>query len=317
MVIASAPGKVILFGEHAVVYPGHIGIAATIDKRAVVRAERSESGRCSISSELGYCEFGQDYFRDVQSHSGHSPDWSTPHKTILAEIFKEYGYVPLKIEIKSDIRPRSHLGSGSAVYAALSHAVLAELNVAPDLHKVSELTYTGDMIAHGGKPSGIDSNTVTYGGLLKFTKAAEYGRCSFEFIKLSYALELLICDSNEYSETRKMVNLVENNLRENSGLRAELDDTYILAMGGLEALRARNLRAAGWAMLANQKILAKLGVSTSKTNNIVQIATDAGAYGAKLTGAGGGGCVIILAEDYSGIEKALVAAGYISTFRVK
>ena len=163
----------------------------------------------------------------------------------------------------------------------------------------------------------IAGSAVTYGGLLKFTKSVGHGHDSFEFIKLSYALELLICDSNEYSETRKMVNLVENNLRENSGLRAELDDTYILAMGGLEALRARNLRAAGWAMLANQKILAKLGVSTSKTNNIVQIATDAGAYGAKLTGAGGGGCVIILAEDYSGIEKALVAAGYISTFRVK
>ena len=314
MAVASAPGKVILFGEHAVVYPGHIGIAAAIGKRAVVRAEKSKNGKCSISSELGYCEFGQDCFETAQLDS----DWSTPHKKILAEIFEQHRYMPLKIEINSDVRPRSHLGSGSSVYAALSYAVLAELvGAAPDLQKVSELAYAGDVIAHGGKPSGIDSSAVTYGGLLKFTKSVGHGHDSFEFIKLNYDLELLICDSGEYSKTRKMIGLVESNLKENPGLHAELDDTYDLAIGGLEALRARNFGAAGRAMFANQKILAKLGVSTSKIDDIVQTAMGAGAYGAKLTGAGGGGCVVILADDYSGVEKALAAAGYNSFFKAK
>ena len=62
--------------------------------------------------------------------------------------------------------------------------------------------------------------------------------------------------------------------------------------------------------------MAELGASTYKINQIVQMAKDSGAYGAKLTGAGGGGCVIILAEDYKNIENKLTAAGY-KHFRAK
>lgn len=116
----------------------------------------------------------------------------------MANIFQNYGFKNLKIEIESKI-PKN-LGSSSATFAALSLAVLKILGKNPSKKEVSNFALQGDIISHGGIPSGIDNSTVTFGGYIKYRKSK-----GIQLLKLDFKCPLIIVDSKKPENTSDTV----------------------------------------------------------------------------------------------------------------
>ncbi len=307
MIIASAPGKVILFGEHSIVYPGHVGVAAAIrtQNSTTATAYQNRHGSEFILQTYGekniLCE---DDFKEIYSHKSdldllarrYSDDKNTPLKFVLAKLFAQKGYEPMNLEIKSDFRSGLHLGSGTSVFAAVAATVLAYMSETKRLKRklISDLAYSGDVIAHGGMPSGIDNTAITYGGFISYEKTEHSKRFSHPKIK---KMPALVWDSGEESKTSNMVELVKKKRKANrSKIENYFDEINQIALAGTRYLEYGNIEEAGECMRENHKILKKIGVSTPTLDAMVEFLVRMGVYGAKLTGAGGGGCVVAIGE---------------------
>ncbi len=314
MVISSAPGKVILFGEHAVVYD-KLGIVCSIDRRCRVKASLLSEERIDIDShglgfkdsldEKGLFQKAEEIraweksgdFQKIKENLAQNN--LAPSFFVIAEIFKKYRtFHGIHIEIDSDI-PNS-LGSSSAVFSAISAAVLKLLGKSLSEREISEFAYRGDIIAHGGTPSGIDNSAVTWGGYLTYRKSGGIRR-----MKIDFSLPLLIVDSGQKAMTSETVSYVRE-LREKNPSQVSriMEDLDLISRKALSALSTNNLRKVGGLMTEYYQELSKLHISTPELDRIISLARENGALGAKPTGGWGGGCCIILAEDDKR-EKAL------------
>lgn len=303
IVEATAPGKMILFGEHSVVY-GAPAIVLAIDRRAKVHSRKRKDNKIFINADdLGF----SGYFENDVYHAVRGQAWRGRNLTALNIASKK---TMEKLDIKSglDLKVRSMipiaagLGSSAAVCVATVAAVdkLFEGNLKKD--QISKLAFEGEKIIHGS-PSGVDNNISTFGGVLRFQK-----KDGIQRFKLKEPIQFIIGHSRRKRSTRKMVENVAH-LREKN---IEIVDKIIQNMGlvadqGLEALIKHDIHRLGNLMNINQGLLASLGVSTMKLETLIHTARKNGAIGAKLTGAGGGGCIIALAEEKNipKIEKAI------------
>ncbi len=224
MIITSSPGKVILFGEHAVVYD-KLGIACTIDKRCYVKVSFSNKENISVRSiDLDLSNSFQekqllDLFETINKlktnkefqkiREIYQENRLVPVFFILGDIAKKYGFRGLEIEIKSDI-PKN-LGSSSAVFSAVAFGVLSLLKEDVSKKEISDFAFLGDILAHGGTPSGIDNTIVTYGGYLKYKKSQ-----GVIPLNINFEIPLLIVDSGEEAQTGEMVSFVREEKKKNS-----------------------------------------------------------------------------------------------------
>jgi mevalonate kinase len=307
-VTASAPAKIILFGEHFVVY-GEPAIVLAIDKRAYAKVEKRKDKRLNLRSLnlnlSGYYENGS--FKVEHGDAKEARLKFEPIKQAVEKVLEKCGEkVGLDIEINSTVPVAAGLGSSAAVVAAVTTAVSALLNVGMSKEEVFRITYEAEKIVHG-TPSGIDPAISTFGGTLLFQMDT-----GFKPINVKTDIPLVIGDTCVQRSTRTQVEKV----RELKEKYPQIIEPIMLSaretvLRALDALNEGDLETVGELMNINHALLCSVGVSDESLEWLINAARKAGALGAKLTGAGGGGCMIALSknERLEQIMEAIQRAG--------
>lgn len=286
---ASAPGKVILFGEHFVVY-GVKAILCAINKRITVTAEEIDERKISIKSNIGELELEPN--KPIgEINSPLKPFYYLANKKIQD---KNCG---IKIEVESDIPLGVGLGSSSACCVAGAAAIskLFENNTREEILKLAieaEKTIFQNT-------SGADCTVCTFGGLMEYDK-----KNGFSKIESEPNFHLVIANSNVEHSTESVVAGVkkfkENNEEEFSKL---CQDESHLIENVLELLKKNNIKELGQKAIQNQEYLERIGISNDKLRDMIQTGQKS-SFGAKITGAGGGGCIFALTDE-SNLENTL------------
>lgn len=287
---SSAPAKVILFGEHFIVYGGK-AILCSINKRITVESELTKKDKIEIRSDLGTLKVPR--YEDIrQVDSVFRPVVHIAQK-ILDQFGSDSG---LKIVIKSDIPAGVGLGSSSACCVAAAGSISGLFAKLPkdDILKLAidaEKTIFENM-------SGADSNICVYGGIM------EYSKDGTRRLDLKPTFKLVIANSKVTHSTTEVVARVKKfKEKEPEVFSALCENEASLIEEALVALKENDLGELGQKMLVNQAHLEKIGVSNKILNSIVDSVKGV-SYGAKITGAGDGGCVIVLVND-SNLNKTL------------
>lgn len=194
------------------------------------------------------------------------------------------------------------LGSSAAICVATVGAVQHLFEAGLSKEAISNLAFEGETIIHG-KPSGVDNNVSTFGGVMSYERGS-----GFRNHKVEGTMPFIIGDTMRKRSTRMMVeNVAALRERNPEAVDRVIDSMCDVSARGLEALLKKDLYRVGDLMNINHGLLSALGVSTMKLESLIHTARKNGALGAKLTGAGGGGCMIAVAEDkdLSNVEKAI------------
>ncbi len=300
---ASAPGKIILFGEHAVVY-GRPAIAAPVSQvRATAVVENSPaSGIRLIAPDLG-----QEMML-TEAPPGH------PIAAVIRqfELAANLPVLPdLVITVTSDIPIASGLGSGAAITAAVIRALCRHLGLDEYLTPawVSAQTYEVEKIHHG-TPSGIDNTVVSYEMPVYFTRRKPQNR--IETFSVAAPLHFLVADTAVSSSTKEVVGDVRRQWQEDrAAFDAIFDGCGRIARAARQAIEQGDLETVGRLMNENHQLLQEMTVSCPELDRLATAALSAGALGAKLSGAGRGGNMIALAtaETAASVSEALLNAG--------
>ena len=274
---AFAPGKLILMGEHAVVY-GHPALAIAVDRGMTVT------------------------LRDRPGPTGIDQAWVSDSRldAALGTVLPAEG---VGVTVHSDLPIGRGMGSSAALAVALARASISREGKVETREEVNVRAFAVERIFHGN-PSGIDHTVSMLGGAVQYRR--EDSGPVFDCIDLP-PLPIVVIDSGAAGNTAELVGGVAS--------RRPNVDAYLTQMGTLltdtlPALRGGDLDAIGQAWHENHWLLKAIGVSTPTLDRIVRVATDAGAAGAKLAGAGGGGVVIALAEDPSAVISAAKRGGW-------
>ncbi len=310
MVLASAPGKCILFGEHAVVY-GQPAVAVAIEARVRVRIDKSESG---------WLIDGMRY--DKQKH---------PHlDAMLKRMWIEDGGSPLSVSIESDLFGAAGLGSSAAICSAIAAGLLSIRGTPTEelpLSGIATTAHLAEAEAQGGRASPIDTSTVTLGGAVLVSDKKEptanwqYTRdlridgvrrtWEVHSVSLPESLSeasLVIGFSGRPGPTAQMVARVANLLEKEPQRMEDIERIGNVTRAGTTALSLGNLQAVGIAMNECHRLLQGLGVSDADLDRMVEAALPS-SLGAKLTGAGGGGCMIALTTEPRRTAEAIELVG--------
>ncbi|HDD70226.1 MAG TPA: mevalonate kinase [Candidatus Bathyarchaeota archaeon] len=307
-VVASAPAKVILFGEHFVVY-GEPAIVLAIDKRAYAKVELRQDKQLHIHSKnLNLTAHYENGILKIEHGNEKEAKLKfKPVKMAVDKVLEKYGkQVGLNIEIESKVPVAAGLGSSAAVAASVTAAVGALLKVEMPKENVFRITYEAEKVVHG-TPSGIDPAISTFGGALLFQKDT-----GFKSLDVKMEIPLVVGNTGVARSTRFQVEKVRN-LKEKY---PQVATPIFLAareivLRAVDAFKDNDLETLGELMNINHALLYGLGVSDESLERLINAARKAGALGAKLTGAGGGGCMIALArnENLESVLEAIQRAG--------
>ena len=268
MITCSAPAKIYLFGEHAVVY-GEPAIACAAELRTHVTVEPASSTTV-ISGGVPTRIETMPYIIET-----------------LKKIRRIHPIPDVSIHITSDIPTGAGVGSSAALTVALLQALSIEFGVDIDVLQIASMAYDVELSVQGAA-SQTDTFISTMGGM-----ALMPDRMFLPHLECS----IVIGDTNMRGKTSTMVSKV-----------AELKNTYpkvaehiiksigILAQTGVPLLESKDYLGVGRLMNINHGLLESLGVGTSLLSQLVYAARDAGAFGAKITGGGGGGCMVALTD---------------------
>tara|TARA_B100000925_G_C22000096_1_gene470832 strand:+ start:820 stop:1914 length:1095 start_codon:yes stop_codon:yes gene_type:complete len=336
MVQASAPGKCILFGEHAVVY-GQPAVAVAIDQRMSVNIELNNDWRID----------GMTFHPERH-----------PHVEALRQRLWDNGPA-LSIKIKGDIPPASGLGSSAALSVAASAALrcargrqivdddwaegwtAAKPNKvyngpwpttkgesveygarAVDVDECAILTHAVEAAAQGGRASPLDSSTCSHGGCIVLSDQIESGLdwlYSRKLNDVSWEVHsvnlpniddvwLVIGSTGIHAPTSQQVSKVATLLENQPEKMQEIETIGIVARRGISALIKGDMESVGRAMSENHLLLRSLGISCPELEALISAAAPT-SLGVKLTGAGGGGCMIALTRDPKSTSEAIELAG--------
>ena len=279
--IASAPAKIILFGEHFVVH-GTKAIHAAIDKRVTVTSTFTENKTIKVNSQLGTIEV----------------PISSSHEEVKSE-FRPFVYLAnkiinsdqnasgLEITIDSDIPIGVGLGSSSACCVAAT-ASISELFNELSSEEILKMSIEAEKTIFPDT-SGADCTVCTYGGMI--------GYPSIEKIDSTFDLNLLIANSmiphNTKSSVEK-VNKFKKNDEERFSQLCDLENGLIDEV--IVAMKNNDTTVFGLKMSENQKYLEEIQVSNDTLRNMINSLKEI-SLGTKITGAGDGGCIIALIKD--------------------
>jgi mevalonate kinase len=285
MISCSAPGKIYLFGEHAVVY-GETAIACAVELRTRVRVELSDS--IIIQSQIG--RTGIDFEK---------------HPYISSVIEKMNGIAPIKgvfLDVDSDIPVGSGLGSSAAVTIACIGALNKLFDCGLSLEEIAKIGHEIERKVQGAA-SPTDTYVSAFGGVVIIPE-----RRKLRILDCG----IVIGDTEIFSSTRELVANVRS-LRESY---PELIEPLMSSIGriskiGESFVMVGDYPSIGRLMNVNQGILDALGVNILELSRLIYTARKAGAFGAKITGAGGGGCMVALtAKDRcSRVAEAMQETG--------
>jgi mevalonate kinase len=294
----SAFGKVILLGEHAVVY-GVPAIVLGIDRGATARVMPSRSPSAgSIDRPVSHGGCSELLLRadgGAQALSIKS-DGASDLARAFAALLGACGVTsPVHVEVETDLPAAAGLGCSAALGVAIVRALDASLDrpTAPPNETIGR-AMAWEKVFHGN-PSGVDATAAARGGCLLYERT--HGGVHLQDLKVGAPVHLAVGHSGIPSTTRAMVEHVAK-------LRERKPDLVAQSFGGIRslvgnarlALEANDHVGLGRLMDLNQMLLSGLMLSTEEIEEMCRLAREAGALGAKLTGSGGGGCVIALAE---------------------
>lgn len=298
MTTASAPGKIILFGEHAVVY-GRPALAIPITQvHADVEILDSDSTGVLIHAP------GIHLRADLNSLPSDHPVASVIHNFLF--LLRVSPFPNLNITISSTIPVASGLGSGAAVTVALVRALSSHLNYPMSDEEVNAFAYDIEKLHHG-TPSGIDNTIVTYAKPVYFIKGQP-----IETFKVGRPFTIVIGDTGISAPTKESVAGVRK-LWEADTAKWEnvFDKVGEIARVAKEKIESGKWKELGELVNRNHVLLQEMTVSSPELDTLVEAARKAGATGAKLSGGGRGGNMIALAEAEKAddISSALMSAG--------
>ena len=322
-VTASAPAKAILLGEHSV-NRGQSALAVSIGLRVRCRVElaadafefasgaRAETARRADLLQLANTVDGWREKHDYESirQLAHE-DYFGAAKYIIAKAFAD-GVWPggLRVSWESEIPSAGGLGSGGASFVALATA-LGELkssmaNGQWSISSIGEWAYLGDVIAHGGVASALDTQTSLLGGVICYTKER-----SGEPVQFDKGLSLVIGNTKLRGQTSEVNTRVRKWLEEDSTRMSYFEGIGVLSNMAVEKLALGDWSTLGKLMNLNQLVLEKIGVSCPELEALNRAALAAGAFGAKLSGSGGGGIMLALVspEKKDAVAEAIAEAG--------
>ncbi|RMG66815.1 MAG: hydroxymethylglutaryl-CoA reductase, degradative [Calditrichaeota bacterium] len=296
--LPSGYGKVILFGEHAVVYGSH-AIAAPIPIAIQAKVEDAEDGVHLIIPRWGVEE-------RLQKHADHR---YSIYKS-LDLILERLGLAdrPMRIEVFPHVPRAMGLGGSAALAVAIIRALSQHFKLDLDDQTINQLAYESEKIVHG-TPSGIDNTMATYGQFILFRKGdPPY----MKVLKVPQPIPIVIGLTGVESLTAKMVGRVREAWQKNKALYEKIFmEINEITLQGARAIEQGDLEKVGELMNINQGLLNALQVSSWELEELIEIARRKGALGAKLTGGGGGGAMIALCpENAEEVAEAMRMAGY-------
>ena len=279
---ASAPGKVILFGEHFVVY-GVKAILCSINKRVTVTAEKTSERKISINSEIGSLILEPNKLIS-KINSPLKPFYYLANKAIKDQ------NIGLKIQIESEIPLGAGLGSSSACCVAGAAAIF-KLFGEISKEKILEIAIEAEKTIYQNT-SGADCTVSTYGGLMEYDK-----NNGFRKIEDEPNFQLVIANSNIEHSTETMVSRVkefENKNKEKFHELSNLESNLVNDV--LKLIKENKIKEIGEKINQNQKFLEEIGISNEQLEAMIKIGQKT-SYGAKITGSGGGGCIFALTNE--------------------
>ena len=302
---ASAPGKVILFGEHAVVY-GRPAIAVPVLQvraKAIVSVDpRSAPGLVKLQApDIG-----------LETTLSDLPE-NHPLAAVLlkAASAMKLSHIPAcNIKITSNIPIAGGMGSGAAVSVAILRAFSASLGHPLRDEQVLEISYEVEVIHHG-TPSGIDNTVITYAKPVYFVKGKR-----IETLQVMQPFSLVVGDTGIQSPTSSVVSDVRKAWESASAQYERLFDAVgAIAAAARKSIETGPIDVLGSLMDENQALLQKMGVSSPALDKLIEAARSSGALGAKLSGAGRGGNMIafVTPESASRVASAVEQAGAVRT----
>jgi mevalonate kinase len=308
--VASAPAKVILFGEHFVVY-GTTALLASIDRRTTARVSLTGRSAVEIRSDIGVSARyrpGDMSFRRNGTVSVLDPIYLAAMSVLESHrVAPNFG---IRISLRSEVPYGIGLGSSAASCVATAAAV-DSLFGAHSRNWICKKAIESEKMIHVNS-SGADCYVSTFGGIIRFSMPDGFRR-----IDPSRPLRLVVGSTGVRHSTGELVSKVMRFRASNQSLFRSLSRRADEICSEAEvAIKEGRLPALGRLMTANQELLRKIGVSHSKAEKLIDLCLGAGALGAKITGAGGGGAVIALAatkREARGVAASLEKRGYFAT----
>ena len=299
-IISKASGKIILFGEHAVVY-GYPAIAVPIDTIQV-----KVSILPAINKEQSIIKL-----RNINWHDDvlfTALDENDPIRISIKNVFALINQTPPHFEmtISSSIPIAAGLGSSAALAVAITKGMSRFLGIYLSNDEINVLAYKSEEIQHGS-PSGIDNSVITFGHPILYSKSKEISQ-----IEIRNTIHIILADTGKRTLTKDVVSLVKKNLKK----KPDVIKPILAEIGGLvekatDALLYGRLKEIGNLMVRNHIALKKLGASSIELDQLVESSLINGALGAKLCGGGKGGYMVAVCEPASceRVSSGLVSDG--------
>ncbi len=310
-----APAVVKLLGEHAVVHK-RVAVAVAVELYAYASFESSKEGFEILLKDLGnrislnkkaLSLISENYLKRTGITSYFKDNEAIgkdllPYVTIAATVCSKYNKVPSGVvSINSSIPKQSGLASSASCYVAFTVLLLKVLGVKVSDVEAIDIARDGERVSHLSEGAGrIDVSTSYYGGYVSFNKDGSFSKHEF-----SAKPKLLIINTGPKKPTSETVGRVAELLAEREKeTNSILDEINECSIKGLEALSTNDMEKLGRLMFRDHELLKKLDVSSKNLDKAVGIAKKHNAYGAKLSGGGGGGIAIALVKDFD--EKLIL-----------
>ncbi len=300
-------GKTILIGEHFVVY-GLPAIASSLGSKTIATVEKSEKFEFvdNRPETPGYKEKKEG---EIQRQLD----------AILKHFKLDKEGNSVKITLSGDLVCNSGVGASAALAASIARALNELFDLGMNDDQINEAAYIAEE-AGAGTPSGIDNTTSVYGGFLTFEKNLTGGPNKIERLSVQSPVEIVLAATGITQETKVVVGDVRKKKEENEELFEGICKEYKEVFDKtLEAIKKGDWKAVGEQMDKNQELLSQITVSCKEIEDIIKTAKEAGAWGAKLTGTGRGGYVLLLTpgnELQKKVAKAVEELGY-DVFKTK
>ncbi len=297
--LSGAFGKIILMGEHAVVYGSH-ALAAPVSLAMQARVSKTNTSGFHLQIK----SWG---INEIVKNTAHNTN--TLYKS-LTLILKELELLDqnMKVEVYPNIPKAMGLGGSAALAVCLIRALSECYNLNLSDKRVAELSFKSENIMHG-TASGLDNTLATYGTFIKFKKGDPPLMTS---IKAREPIPIVIGLTKTPGLTVEMVGRVRKAWHKDKKMYEKIfDEINALTLKAENAIKTANFEKLGELMNINHGYLNALQVSSIELEKLIEISRKNGALGAKLTGGGGGGAMIALCpEKQHTVSEAIKAAGY-------
>jgi mevalonate kinase len=289
-VSSRAPGKIILSGEQFVVL-GAPAVAMAVNLYSKIEVRPSQSGRIEVTADIPLHLVGD---ADKSSSATKNQELLEPLRLAASATLDHLASKKRSVHIDAncEIPIGAGLGSSASTTVATISAVAKSRGTRLDRREIFKLAFIPENYLHG-HPSGVDQATCIYGRIVQFRKPSK-----IRAINVNRPPMILVCDSGVHRSTKALVGSVVKRSREQTDrFQTHLEEMTVLSNAVVKGLKDEDDNELGSLMNRNHELLREIGVSTPRLDRLVAKARKAGALGAKLTGAGGGGCIIALCAD--------------------